>query len=72
VNAVEVVVTGAEEAYNSEAEFWCADQMMGITVLHDGRLHLRIDARADGSPWLIDAASLAHALVEADERLAAY
>jgi len=72
MNAVQVVVTGPEEAYNNEAEFWCANQMMGVTVLHDGRLHLRIDARADGSPWLVDTTSLAHALTEAFERLASY
>jgi len=36
------------------------------------QLHLRIDPRADGSPWLADVTSLAHALVEAQERLAAY
>jgi hypothetical protein len=45
---------------------------MGVTVLHEGRLHLRIDARADGSPWLVDTTSLGHALTEADERLASY
>jgi hypothetical protein len=32
---------------------------MGVTILHEGRLHLRIDPRADGSPWLADVASLA-------------
>jgi hypothetical protein len=44
----------------------------GLTVLHDGRLHLRIDPRRDGAPWLADVTTLAHALVEAEERLAAY
>ena len=72
MNSIRVVVTGPEEAYNDEAEFWCERQQMGVTVLHEGRLHLRIDARADGSPWLVDTASLARALAEADERLAAY
>ena len=72
MNAIEVVVSGPEEAYNNEAEFWCGNQLMGFTVLHEGRLHLRIDARADGLPWLVDTASLARALAEADERLAAY
>ena len=69
---ISVVVTGPEEAYNSEAEFWCAHEMMGFTVLHDGRLHLRIDPRADGLPWLADTASLARALADAEQRLAAY
>jgi hypothetical protein len=45
---------------------------MGFTVLHEGRLHLRIDSRADGLPWLVDTTSLARALAEAYERLAAY
>jgi hypothetical protein len=72
MNAITVVVTGPEEAYNNEAEFWCGRQMMGFTVLHEGRLHLRIDSRGDGSPWLVDTTSLARALAEADQRLAAY
>jgi hypothetical protein len=72
VNEIEVIVTGPEEAYNNEAEFWCANRLMGVTVLHDGRLHLRIDPRADGSPWLADVASLARSLTEAEQRLAAY
>jgi hypothetical protein len=69
---ISVVVTGPEEAYNNEAEFWCADELMGFTVLHEERLHLRIDPRPDGQPWLVDATSLARALTEAYERLAAY
>jgi len=72
MNAIEVIVTGPEEAYNNEAEFWSGNQLMGLTVLHEGRLHLRIDARADGAPWLVDTASLARALAEAYDRLAAY
>jgi hypothetical protein len=72
MNAIEVVVTGPEEAYNNEAEFWCGNQLMGVTVLHDERLHLRIDARADGAPWLVDTTSLARALGDAYDRLAAY
>jgi hypothetical protein len=72
MNAIEVIVSGPEEAYNNEAEFWCGNQQMGFTVLHEGRLHLRIDARADGTPWLVDTTSLARALAEANHRLAAY
>jgi hypothetical protein len=45
---------------------------MGVTVLHQARLHLRIDARADGAPWLADVASLARSVAEAEQRLAAY
>jgi hypothetical protein len=69
---IEVIVTGPEEAYDNEAEFWCGNELMGVTVLHEGRLHLRIDPRADGLPWLADTDSLARALAEAGERLAAY
>ena len=67
-----VIVTGPEEAYDYAAEFWLANELMAVTVLHEGRLHLRIDPRADGGPWLADVDSLAHALIEAEDRLAAY
>ena len=69
---IRVIVTGPEEAYDNAAEFWCANELMAVTVLHEGRLHLRIDPRPDGGPWLADTASLAHALAEAEQRLAAY
>ena len=69
---IAVVVTGPEEAYNNEAEFWRANELLGVTVLHEGRLHLRIAPRADGAPWLADVDSLARALAEAEQRLAAY
>ena len=38
----------------------------------EGRLHLRIDPRPDGSPWLADTAGLARSMAEAEQRLAAY
>jgi hypothetical protein len=69
---INVIVTGPEEAYDNEAEFWSGNQLIGVTVLHQGRLHLRIDPRADGSPWLADVATLARSLTEAEQRLAAY
>jgi hypothetical protein len=69
---INVIVTGPEEAFDNEAEFWRGNELMGVTVLHEGRLHLRIDPRADGSPWLADVDSLARALAEAGQRLAAY
>jgi hypothetical protein len=69
---ITVVVTGPEEAYDNEAEFWRGNELIGVTVLHEGRLHLRIDPRADGSPWLADVVSLARSLSQAQERLAAY
>jgi hypothetical protein len=69
---IKVIVTGPEEAYDYEAELWCGNELMGVTVLHEERLHLRIDPRADGKPWLADAESLAKAVAEAEERLSAY
>jgi hypothetical protein len=69
---IKVIITGPEEAYDYEAELWCANELMGVTVLHEGRLHLRIDPRADGAPWLADAESLARSLTEAEERLGTY
>jgi hypothetical protein len=72
MNEMRAIVTGPEEAYDNEAELWCANELMGVTVVHEGRLHLRIDPRADGSPWLADVASLARALADAEQRLAAY
>ena len=69
---IHVIVTGPEEAYENEAELWSANELMGITVLHEGRLHLRIDPRGDGMPWLADVVSLSRALAEAEQRLAAY
>jgi hypothetical protein len=69
---ITAIVTGPEEAYNSEAELWRGNELMGVTVVHDGRLHLRIEPRRDGAPWLADVASLARSLAEAEERLAAY
>jgi hypothetical protein len=72
MTGIDVMVTGPEEAYNNAAEFWHANEMLGVTVLHEGRLHLRIAPRTDGSPWLADVESLASALTEAEQMLAAY
>ena len=69
---INVVVCGPEEAYDGEAEFWRGRELMGVTVLHEGRLHLRIDPRDDGTPWLADVVSLARSLAEAKQLLAAY
>ena len=69
---INVIVCGPEEAYNNEAELWHGRELLGVTVLHEGRLHLRLDPRNDGSPWLADVVSLERALGEAEQRLAAY
>lgn len=69
---VHVIVASAEEAADGNAEFWCGREQMAITVFYEGRLHLRIDSRPDGEPWLIDAASLALALEDATKQIATY
>jgi hypothetical protein len=43
-----------------------------VTVLHEGRLHLRVAPRSDGAPWLFDPVRLQRSLAEAEARLAAY
>jgi hypothetical protein len=69
---VEVIVASAEEADDGIAELWYGTDMVGITVIHEGQLHLRIDPRSDGEPWLIETARLARGLAEAARQLAAY
>ena len=39
--------------------------MVAITVIHEGQLHLRIDPRHDGEPWMLETGSLARGLAEA-------
>ncbi len=69
---VRVIVASAEEALDSNAEFWLGRELMAVTVLYDGRLHLRIDPRRDGEPWLIETTSLALALESATRQIAQY
>lgn len=69
---IKVIVTGSEEACDGVAEFWSANELIGMTVLHEGRLRLRIDPRSEGMRCLADVVSLARALGEAKQRLAAY
>jgi hypothetical protein len=72
MSQIRVIVVSPEEAYDGTAEFWCGGELMGITMLSQSGLQLRIDSRADGQPWLIDTTSLAHALDEANRLIAAY
>jgi hypothetical protein len=67
---VRVIVAGAEPASDFNAEFWIGDELMAVTVLYDGRLHLRLVPRPDGEPWLIETTSLALALESAARQLA--
>ena len=66
---VRVIVAGSEAPAEGKAELWCGDELLAATFLYDGRLHLRIEPRADGRPWLIDATSVALALDEAARRI---
>ena len=66
------IVAGPEEASDPNAEFWVGDERMAVTVLYDGRLHLRIEPRADGEPWLIETASLVLALENAARQIVEY
>jgi hypothetical protein len=72
MSQVRMIVVSSEEAYDGIAELWCGPELMGVTILADGELQLRIESRADGEPWMVDTASLAHALGEASQLLAAY
>jgi hypothetical protein len=69
---IHVIVASAEEAYNGNAEFWCGGELMAVTTIYDGQLHLQIEPRRDGAPWLINTTSLAGGLDEATRRMAAY
>jgi hypothetical protein len=72
MSQIRVIVVSPEEAYDGTAEFWCGGELMGVTMLSPDGLHLRIDSRADGQPWLIDTTSLARGLDEANRLIAAY
>ena len=72
MSQIRVIVVSPEEAYDGTAEFWCGAELMGLTILSEGGLELRIDSRADGRPWVIDTTSLAHGLAEANRLIAAY
>ena len=69
---VHLIVASPEEATDDNAEFWVGHEQWAITVLHEGTLHLRIDPRRDGEPWLVDVMSLAQALASANAQLAEY
>ena len=69
---VRVIVPSPEEASEPKAEFWVSDELMAVSVLYDGRMHVRIEPRSDGQPWVIEGASLALALDNAARRIAEY
>ncbi len=67
---IRVNVAGAAGASDVNAELWIGDELMAVTVLYDGRLHLRIVPRPDGEPWLIETTSLVLALENAARQIA--
>jgi hypothetical protein len=69
---VRVIVAGSEDASDPNAELWVGGDLMAVTFLYDGRLHLRIEPRPDGEPWLIESAGLALALDNAARQIAEY
>jgi hypothetical protein len=69
---IQVTVVSAEEADDGVAEFWCGPELLGITMIHEGRLHLRVEPRSDRQPWMIDTTSLARGLADATRLIAAY
>jgi hypothetical protein len=69
---VQVMVASPEEASDFNAELWIGGELLAVTVLYDGRLHLRLMPRPDGEPWLIETASLALALERAADQIALY
>ena len=69
--AVRVIVADPEATAEGKAELWCGDELLAVTFLYAGRLHIRIEPRADGQPWLIDTTSLVLALDEAARRIEA-
>jgi hypothetical protein len=69
---VRVIVAGPETAADPKAELWVGGELMAVTFRYDGRLHLRIEPRSDGEPWLIETAGLALALENAARQIAGY
>jgi len=67
---VQVLVASPEEAADFNAELWLGGELLAVTVLYDGRLHLRIVPRPDGEPWLIETTSLSLALESAARQIA--
>ena len=72
MSQIRAIVVSPEEAYDGTAELWCGRELMGITMLSEAGLRLRIDPRPDGRPWLIDVTSLTRAIDEANRLIAAY
>ena len=69
---IRVIVTGPEGASDPKAELWVGDERLAVSVLYNGRLHLRIEPRSDGELWLVEAAGVVLALDNAARRIAEY
>ena len=72
MTTVRLIVASPEEALDGNAELWLGPELMAVTVFHEGRLHLRVDPRHDGEPWMLDTESLHLALEEAAQQIATY
>ena len=72
MSQIRVLVVSPEEAHNGIAEIWCDEELMAVTIPYEGQLHVRIDSRRDGLPWLIETTSLALGLAEAARQLTTY
>jgi hypothetical protein len=66
---VQVIPASSEHA-SGNPELRVGGELMAATFLYDGRLHLRIEPRPDGEPWLIEAAALELALEDAARQIA--
>ena len=55
-----------------QAEVRCGDERLAVAFLYDERLHLRIEPRADGRPWVVEATGLTLALDDAARRIGHY
>ena len=67
---VQVILAGSDDASDPNAELWVGGELLAATFVYDGRLHLRIEPRPDGQPWLIESAGLALALDKAQRQIA--
>jgi hypothetical protein len=70
VHHVQVIVVSTEEASDGVAEFWSGDRLIGVTILEEGDLVLRIPHSTEDV--VLGAQELAKALAEAYRLLSLY
>lgn len=54
-----------------EAEVWSGEELLAVAFFYDERLHLRIEPRADGRAWVVDASGFRLAVDEVARRIGA-